>query len=134
MKLITRDTDYALRAICAIAKGKKEVVSVSQLVRQLRMPRPFLRKLLQRLNKEGILTSYKGQGGGFMLARPARKIYLIDLINIFHGQFQLNECLFKKTNCPQTRTCALRKRIGLIEQHVISELKKITIASLLRQS
>ena len=63
MKLITRDTDYALRAICYIAKQEK-IVSVNELVKVLGVPRPFMRKILQRLSQEKILVSYKGEGRG----------------------------------------------------------------------
>ena len=55
MKLITRDTDYAIRALCFIARFKKKIVSVSELVKVLKIPRPFLRKILQTLNKKRIL-------------------------------------------------------------------------------
>ena len=132
MKLITRDTDYALRAICFISTHKDKVTSVSDLVEALKIPRPFLRKLLQKLNREGILKSYKGQGGGFVLAKPPQKIYLVDLIKVFQGPFQLNECFFKKVKCPNMKTCALRKRIEIMENYIASELHSITIASLLR--
>jgi len=132
VKLITRDTDYALRAICFIVKQKNKIVAVGELVKELKIPRPFLRKILQVLNKKGILVSYKGKGGGFSLAKPAEKIYLSDLMRIFQGRFQLNECLFKKVLCPNIRKCPLRKKMDKIEGYVIRELKPITIASLLR--
>jgi len=132
MKLITRDTDYALRAICFIAKSKEEVVSVAGLVKKLKIPRPFLRKLLQILNKERILKSYKGQGGGFSLAVKPGRIFLADLIEIFQGPLSLNECFFKKMSCPNKDTCALKRKIDSIERYVVKELKAITIDSLLR--
>ena len=131
MKLITRDTDYALRALCFIAKHKKEIVPVSQLVEELKIPRPFLRKILQVLNREKILKSYKGQGGGFLLAVPARKITLMRLINIFQGPFRLNECFFKKELCPNTAKCGLKQRIDRIEKHLVKELSAINIGCLL---
>jgi Rrf2 family protein len=132
MKLITRDTDYALRAVCYIAKCKKKTVSVSELVKELKIPRPFLRKGLQVLNKKGILKSYKGLGGGFQLARPAHKIFLVDLMGIFQGPFKLNECRFKKIICPNISKCTLRKKINVIERFVIRELRSISVGSLLR--
>jgi len=131
MKLITRDTDYAVRALCFIAKCGKEIVSVSELNRNLRIPKPFLRKILQMLNKEGMLRSYKGKGGGFMLALAPNKIFLADLIEIFQGSLKLNECIFKKRICPDIKTCKLKKRIDAIQKYVISELKDIALASLL---
>ena len=132
MKLITRDTDYALRAICAIAKQKEKMVSVSALTQELKIPRAFLRKILQILQKKGILKSSKGSGGGFLLARPAKEIFLTDLIEVFQGPLQLNECFLKKMTCPNTKSCALKKRIDHIEVYVINRLKTVSAASLLR--
>ncbi len=132
MKLITRDTDYALRALCFIVKSKEKLVSVSELVRELKIPKPFLRKILQILNKRRILKSYKGLGGGFSLAIAPKRILLVDLIEIFQGPLRLNECFFKKMKCPNMKRCALRRKINNIEKYVIRELKSITVVSLLR--
>lgn len=132
MKLITRDTDYALRALGFIAKEKDKITPAVELVKKTKIPRPFLRKLLQRLHKKGILNSYKGQGGGFSLKRPVARTSLVDLIEIFQGPLKLNECLFKRLACPNVKTCALKKKIDKIEKYVISELKSVNLASLLR--
>ena len=132
MKLITRDTDYAVRAIAFIAKHKSELVTAGQLARELNIPRPFLRKLLQKLNKHKLLTSYKGKDGGFELAVPPESIHLTDLIRIFQGNFRINECLFKKKICPNVRMCGLKHRIDGIEKRVARELESITIGKLLK--
>jgi len=133
MKLITRDTDYALRALSFIARNGPDIVSISELTRKLRTPRPFLRKILQILNREGLVRSYKGKGGGFMLALTPDKIFLADLIEIFQGSLKLNECIFKKKICPNTKGCRLKKRIDNIQKRVVSELREITLASLLEE-
>ena len=130
MKLIKRDTDYAIRALCYIAQSKDDVISVSRLVEHLNIPRPFLRKILQRLNKKGLLISYKGKGGGFSLGRKAGKIFLADLICIFQGTLKINECFLRKKTCPDTKSCPLKKKIDSIEKYVILELKKTTIGTL----
>jgi Rrf2 family protein len=130
MKLITRNTDYAMRALIYIAGRKNKTTSVSELVEKIKIPRPFLRKLLQKLNKEGILKSSKGQKGGFILAVAPQRIFLADLIKIFQGTLRLNECLFKKEPCPKTGICPLNKAIEAIEKDVLVELRAITVASL----
>lgn len=132
MKLISRNTDYAVRALCYIAGKNGKVVSVTELVKSLKIPQPFLRKILQTLNKKGILESHKGIGGGFILAHKAGAIYLTDLMETFQGPFKLNECFFKKELCPDRRTCCLKRKIDLIEDKVYSELKGITIASIIK--
>ena len=134
MKLITRDVDYAIRALRYIAGVGGERVAVPELAKRLKIPRPFLRKILQVLHRRGILKAYKGQGGGFQLARPAEEILLINLIEIFRGRLVLNKCLFKKRLCGDVATCALKGKIDAIERRVVSELKAITLKSLLEES
>ncbi len=130
MKLITRNTDYALRALCYMSK-QKAIVTVGHLVKRLGVPRPFMRKILQQLNKERILESYKGRGGGFKLKVTPEKIYIIEIMRIFQGQVGLNGCFLKKDVCPNKGKCVLRKKIRSIEEGVLEQLRQITIASLI---
>ncbi|MBL7157693.1 MAG: Rrf2 family transcriptional regulator [Candidatus Omnitrophica bacterium] len=133
MKLITRDTDYAIRALCYIAKRKKTVVSVKKLVRDLKIPQPFLRKILQHLNKAGLLKSYKGKGGGFELSRKAGTIFVADVMKIFQGPLKCNGHIFKKSLCPHIKTCVLKTKLDMIQKHVVSDLKSISIESLIKK-
>lgn len=133
MKLLNRDTDYAVKALLYISKKKPERISVSELVRELHIPKPFLRKTLQTLNREGVLNSFKGKGGGFVLAMPPVEILLARLIEIFQKPVKLTECIFREKICSDIGTCPLKKKIDQIEQHVISELESITIESVLRE-
>ena len=133
MKLINRDTDYTIRAICFMAQNRERIVSVSELVRRLKVPLPFLRKALQILNKKGVLSSFKGQDGGFRLSCLPHQIFVMDLIEIFQGPFKLNKCVFKKKICPDVKKCPLKKEIDVIERDVALRLKSITIASLLNK-
>ncbi|MFH1800822.1 MAG: Rrf2 family transcriptional regulator [Candidatus Omnitrophota bacterium] len=131
MKLITRNTDYAMRALSYIAEQDKASVSAEEMVTRLKIPRPFLRKILQILSAEGLLKSVKGQGGGFSLACPKEKILLTDLMRIFQNAIQLNECVFKKKICPNRSICMLKKEIDSIEKDVFKRLRGISIASLM---
>jgi len=133
MKLITRDTDYAVRALTFISRRKKEVISVEEMVGSLRIPRSFLRQILQRLTNEGLLKSSRGAGGGFSLRRAPEKIFLIDLIGIFQGNLEFTEHTLKKKPCPHAKRCALKEELDIIENCAINRLKPITIASLIRK-
>lgn len=133
MKLVTRDADYAMRALVFIAKSKARIVPVSTLVRELRIPKPFLRKILQILHKEGILKASKGYGGGFELALSPSEMSLGDLLKVFQGPLKLNQCILKKRLCPDRNVCPLKKKIDGIEKYVASKLESVTIASLLKK-
>jgi len=67
MKLITKQTDYAIRALGAMAKEKDSIFTTSFLAKKLKISKPFVRAILQKLNKEHMLVSYKGKGGGFKM-------------------------------------------------------------------
>ncbi len=131
MKLITRNTDYAIRALCYIARRGKNIVSASDLVKDLKIPRPFLRKILQILNRKKLLHSYKGREGGFKLAVKPDKIFLVNLIEIFQGEFKLNECIFKKRACPNIKICKLKKKIDKIQDYIVKKFKKINLKDIL---
>ncbi|MEE9192454.1 MAG: hypothetical protein V3U04_07575 [Candidatus Aerophobetes bacterium] len=41
MKLVTRNTDYAVRVLCFMAECVEKIISVSELTRELKIPSPF---------------------------------------------------------------------------------------------
>ena len=133
MKLITRNTDYAVKALSHICTNKDRIISVADLVEELNIPRPFLRRILQVLNKKKVLKSFRGRAGGFMLAYPPEKIFLVDLIETFQGPFMINKCIFRNGVCPDRDNCLLKSKIDDIEQNIVRELKSITLASLIRK-
>jgi Rrf2 family protein len=134
MNLLTRNTDYAVRAILYMAKRADALVSTADLDRDLKLPRPFMRKTLQVLQKEGYLISVKGYKGGFKLQRKPAQIRLIDLMHIFQGEISLSDCLFKKKICDSVATCPLRRQVKTMEQELLKKLKTITIADLMMSS
>lgn len=132
MKLLTRNADYAVRAICCMASKSGRAVTVTELTDDLKMPRPFLRKILQRLNKVGMVRSARGKEGGFRLAKEPYKITLADFIEAFQGPFSINECVFKKKVCPNIKKCSLKRKIDEIEDYVEVQLRSVSIGSILR--
>ena len=114
-----------------MARQKGALVSTADLDRDLKLPRPFMRKTLQVLQKEGYLTSVKGYKGGFQLQRKPSHIHLMDLMRIFQGEISLSDCLFKKKICHCVSVCPLRRQLKSMEQDLLKKLKGITIADLM---
>lgn len=132
MNLLARSTDYAIRAIVFMAQDPDHLTSTAELEEELGLPRPFMRKILQVLQKEGYLDSVKGNQGGFTLRRKPSDIRLFDLMTIFQGHISLGECLFKKKICSCLATCPLRKEVKKMELGLLKQLKTLTIADLIR--
>ena len=131
MKLITREIDYAVRALKYIAEKGKEKVPVTELVEELSIKRPMLRKIMQELAKAGMVVSYKGNNGGFSLSKRPGDIYLLNLVEIFQGKFSLNECVLNKEICPNRESCILKGKIEGIEENVKRQLESINLKSLM---
>ncbi len=132
MNLLTRRTDYAVKALLTIAKAQRPLPA-GELAKELSMPKAFLRGILQTLAAKKILDSAKGPSGGFSLARPARRITLASVIKAFQGELSFNDCMFRKRICPDRAVCPLRKEILDIESAVISRFETITINSLMKK-
>ena len=130
MKFMTRNTDYALRALIYMAKLKSGIATVDEIAAKEKLPKVFLRRILQKLAKKKILSSYKGKAGGFVFLSKSRELSVTDVMKVFQGDIDLTNCLLKGKACPNEVMCSLRKKIKAISSAVVKELNKITIKSL----
>jgi len=133
MKLLTKDTDYAVRALLALAKDTKGYQSAREIADSNHMPYQFLRTIMQRLIKEGFIVSKQGVNGGLQLVKKPNAIRVSDVMRVFQGDIQLSECMFRGQLCENRKTCVLRHEILRIEKIVNDEFKGITIGSLLKK-
>ncbi len=130
MKLLTKETDYAVRALVYLVANRDRFVSSREISKAEEIPLPYLRRILQKLREEKVIRTREGVGGGCRAEERARKITVPELIKIFQGKVRLIDCMFRKQLCRNRKTCPLRKRVKAIEKEVISGLDKITIGSL----
>lgn len=133
MKLLTKDTDYAVRALLILAQNTQGFMSAREIADTDRMPYQYMRKVLQVLMKKGYIESKEGGQGGFKIKGQISQMGLNDIIRLFQGEIQLTECMFRKNICHNKANCVLRKSLVKIERKVIDEFKGITIESLLKE-
>ena len=83
---ISRSTGYALLAAGYIAQHQKEGIILSQnIAKKYSIPLEYLLKILQQLVKANLLRSKRGPRGGFSMAKPAKKITLLNVIEAVDG-------------------------------------------------
>ncbi|MFC1643707.1 RrF2 family transcriptional regulator [Candidatus Omnitrophota bacterium] len=133
MKLLTKNTDYAIRALLVLAGNPNTYISARDIAKQQKIPYQYLRKILQEVINKSLVESKEGGKGGFKIKIPPAGIKVVDLINIFQGDIQFSECMFRKKICHNRATCVLRKNMQKIESLVIKEFRGITIGSLLKE-
>jgi Rrf2 family protein len=132
MRLITKQTDYAIRILAAMVREKEDLFTTSGLAKRLKISQPFVRAILQKLNKEKVVVSSKGKGGGFKSALPPEKISIVSLIEIFQGPIKLDNCLVRSDVCPDIKTCSLKKKLKEIGSYINDEFKTLTLDKILR--
>jgi Rrf2 family cysteine metabolism transcriptional repressor len=133
MKVLTKKTDYAIRALLMLAASKGSYVSAKTMSVEQDIPYQFLRGVLQEMIRHNLIVSKEGVQGGFMLEHDPDEIRITQLIEVFQGGVQVSECMFRKQICANRSRCVLRHEIMRIEQVVQSEFEKVTIGTLLRK-
>ncbi|NTU57560.1 MAG: Rrf2 family transcriptional regulator [Chlorobiaceae bacterium] len=131
MKVLTKHTDYAVRALISLGMKPDGWVSAKSVSDEQAIPYQFLRRIFQELIRSGLVASKEGAGGGVKLARDPYSIRVKDVIEIFQGEVQVSECMFRKQLCSNRANCVLRHEIMRIEQMVNEEFSKVTVGKLI---
>ena len=132
--VITRATEYAIRTIIYLAQQPRDqVVLKKDICRTQGVTPAFLTKILQPLIKSGIVSSQRGVGGGFLLAKDAEKITLLDIFQAQEGDLKLNHCLIDSEFCARDAFCAAHEIWEEAQQELSRVLLRHSIADIVRR-
>src|SRR4051812_40312135 len=83
---ITAKADYAVRAASELAAAEPGVpIKGEALAKAQRIPLNFLENILRELRRAGIIRTQRGAEGGYLLALPADKVSVADVIRAVEG-------------------------------------------------
>jgi Rrf2 family protein len=128
---ISRKIDYGLRAIIYLAglpAGK--VASLQDISATLHLPREFLAKILKVLTDKGLVRSSRGAHGGYQVARPARDISFLEVIEAVEGPVQLNVCLDHKDRCDVSSGCTMYQVWKVGQDRMLEVYRRTSLAEL----
>lgn len=83
---VSRRTDYATRAVVALAVAGGGPLKLEEIAEATEAPRSVLEQVMPSLRTAGIVRSERGRGGGYRLNRPAEEITLERVVRLFQGQ------------------------------------------------
>ncbi|MGD9692442.1 MAG: Rrf2 family transcriptional regulator [Phycisphaerales bacterium] len=130
--MISRTTEYALRAMVCIAMRPDEHFSASTLSTLTAVPQDYLAKVLQQLSTAGFISGRRGVGGGYTLDKPPSEVRLIDIINAVSSLQRITTCpLGLDTHGPNL--CPLHQTIDKAIAAALSVLNGVTLADLLEK-
>jgi len=132
MDVIRRNTDYALRAMTALAQNYPDrCLSVRRLSQNVDVSNLLLAKLLQKLQRAKFVKSSMGPNGGFTLNKPPKEISLKKIIEVIQGPIRLNRCDINIDPCPLKEKCPLRPKLAQLQNDIDRYFSDITLQELL---
>lgn len=129
---ITQEADYAIR-ICSILDRAEKITGASELAEKACITQRIALKILRQLTEHGIVRSYKGAYGGYVLERSGDTIKISELIEIVDGPIQISKCLNCEHECsrnPDKCACKMHLAFSAINESLVNNLGSITVRML----
>ena len=107
MRLSTRG-QYGLRAMYefALEYEKKTPVALGVVADRAHIPGNYLEQLARKLRAEGLLDSYRGPKGGYILTRDPDEITIGEILRAVEGDLAPTECAVDESVCARESACA----------------------------
>ncbi len=105
--MLTTTSEYAICALVYIAQQEAgQPVLAREIATNTGVPANYISKILRDLAHNGILSSTRGVGGGFRLARPAKQVCLGDIVAPFENVGHRYRCPFGDPACTESKPCS----------------------------
>ncbi|MEU9828986.1 RrF2 family transcriptional regulator [Micromonospora chersina] len=126
MKL-NRSTDMALR-IAMLTAASPARTTVDELATQLALPRSHVAKVVQRLQRLGVLVTIRGRSGGVTFAEHAGKLTVGHVVRAFEGDDEVVNC--EQPACPLIAGCRLRGELRRAQAAFLAVLDGVRLGDL----
>jgi Rrf2 family protein len=134
--MLSKRAKYAIKALLALAEhGRDEPMRIADLAREEHIPPKFLELILLVLKNHGILQSRKGKGGGYLLGRDPKDIYLGQIVRMFDGPLAPVPCASETAyvpcaDCPNEAVCGVHLAMRAVRDATAKVLDGTSLASL----
>ncbi|MDP1677398.1 MAG: Rrf2 family transcriptional regulator [Bacteroidota bacterium] len=117
MLKLSKKVEYGLIAIRHIASLNNQISTVKEISEKYSIPVDVLAKVMQKLTKGKLITSYQGSMGGYTLARRPDEISVMNVISVIEGtQVGIAQCFTEdESNCSIHMNCTIKNPLGKIQ-------------------
>jgi len=129
---ITKESDYAIRIVRALAHGDK--MNVKSICAMEHVPRQYAYKILKKLENGGLVKSYRGTYGGYALNKSPDKITLYDIIFSIETNLNISGCTEEGTTCIHNtgdRLCKVHLELCKLQDELFKRLKEKSMSEIL---
>jgi Rrf2 family protein len=130
--MFSQTVEYALRAVVHLASQAPDSRTTDQIAEATRVPKAYLSKVLQALNRAGVVHSQRGLGGGMTLAKPADELTILEVVNAVEPIRRIKTCPLGLA-AHGVRLCPLHRRLDDALAHVEAAFGSTTLAEVLAE-
>jgi Rrf2 family protein len=133
MLKLSKKVEYGLLAVKHIAsQGGGDVLTAKEISDRYQIPFELLSKILQKLAKEKIITSYQGVKGGYSLVSNPADLKISQIINAIEGPTSLMECGSETESCcEQFHNCTIRNPLQKIQVNINDVFDNMTLKEII---
>jgi len=132
MKLTSRGR-YAVTAMLDMAlRGHEARITLNEISQRQDISLSYLEQIFARLRKGGLVTSMRGPGGGYRLARPASEISVADIIHAVDEVLDARYCHGER-DCHNGGECLSHQLWNDLSERIENYLRGITLQQLIDQ-
>lgn len=122
--------DYGIRTMLYLA-AKGTTCSSREISEEMQVPRDYLIQLALRLRNAGLIKARPGKNGGYVLAKSASKITVLQILDAFDSELKHSRSPLKNRRNANPRVEAVLKMHSLLSDSLGSYLASITVQDLL---
>lgn len=118
--MISKKCKYALRSILhlAVESSEQNKKNIRYLAEELKIPVPYLGKILQELVPKNIISSIKGPNGGFYLTEENLQTPLVKIVEAIDGLAFFETCGLGLANCSDDHPCPIHQDFKIMRDHL----------------
>jgi Rrf2 family nitric oxide-sensitive transcriptional repressor len=125
---LNRSTDMALRIAMLTAASPTTRTTVDELATRLALPRSHVAKVVQRLQRIGVLVTIRGRSGGVAFAEHAGELTVGQVVRAFEGDDEVVSC--EQPVCPLVGGCRLRGQLRRAQAAFLAVLDEVRLGDL----
>lgn len=120
----------AVAAMSAVAEQHLtgNAINSADIATLRNLSQPLISKVMSALSLAGYITSTRGPGGGYRLAKPPETIRIYDIVSVFEGVESELECPFGPGYCGHHSPCPMHDSLAEAQSRYIGELKRCNLS------
>lgn len=129
--MLSKTAEHAMRALVHIAsRATGEPVQAREVSAATAIPHNYLTKILNGLRRAGVLSASRGRRGGYLLARPAADLRLVDIVAVFDDLTRFVRCFVQNARCSGDERCVAHTRWRPVAATLLRFLNETTLEQL----